>query len=77
MANVKLYNSATCPHCQKAKKFLKDNGVPFKDYNVTDDHEKAEEMQDKYGTMSVPVIDVDGKAIRGFDEKELKKTLNL
>ncbi|MBD3379800.1 MAG: NrdH-redoxin [Candidatus Omnitrophica bacterium] len=77
MSEVKVYSSPTCPHCRQAKKFLEDNNIPFEDYDVTSDQEKAEEMKKKSGAMSVPVLDIDGDIIVGFNESEIKQKLNL
>jgi glutaredoxin 3 len=77
MASVKVYSSSTCPHCQHAKKFLQNNNVDFEDFDVTSNREKLEEIMEKSGQMGVPVIDVNGKIIIGFDETELRKALNL
>ncbi|MEK6948803.1 MAG: glutaredoxin domain-containing protein, partial [Nanoarchaeota archaeon] len=59
----------------KAKDFLKEKKVDFKDVDVGADQEAANEMVEKSGQMGVPVIDVDGKIIIGFDKEELEKAL--
>ena len=73
---VKVYSTSTCPWCHKAKEFLKAKGVKFEDINVGANQEAANEMVEKSGQMGVPVIDVDGKIIVGFDKEELEKTLS-
>lgn len=75
--NVIIYSSPTCPHCNNAKKFLDEQGVEYTDYDVISDEEKKDEMVEKSGAMSVPVIDVDGQIITGFDKDALKKALDL
>ena len=75
--NVKVYSTPTCPWCAKTKEFLKANKVSFIDVDVSTDKKGAEEMVKKSGQMGVPVIDVDGKIIVGFNEAELKNSLNL
>jgi len=72
---VKVYSTSTCPWCHKAKEFLKEKGIKFEDINVGADQKAANEMVEKSGQMGVPVIDVDGKIIIGFDEEELEKAL--
>ncbi|MDO8642427.1 MAG: glutaredoxin domain-containing protein [Candidatus Woesearchaeota archaeon] len=74
---VKVYSTPTCPWCVKAKEFLKKHKVKFKELNVAANKSAREELIEKSGQMGVPVIDVDGKLIIGFDEKELKKALKL
>ncbi len=77
MAKIKVYGTPTCPHCKQAKKFLSEHNVDFDDFDVTTDKEKADEMKRKSGAMSVPVIDVNGTIIVGFDEAGLREALNL
>jgi len=77
MVSVKVYSSPGCPHCQNAKRFLYENNIEFEDFDVAINREKFEEMKKKSGQMGVPVIDVNGEIIIGFDEIELRKTLNL
>ena len=73
---VKVYSTLSCPWCHKAKEFLKEKGIKFEDINVGANQEAANEMVEKSGQMGVPVIDVDGKIIVGFDKEELEKTLS-
>lgn len=77
MAKVVVYSTPTCPYCYMAKDFLKEKGIEFEDVNVAADREKAAEMVKKSGQQGVPVIDVDGKIIIGFNKEELIKALNL
>jgi glutaredoxin-like YruB-family protein len=77
MAKVTIYSTPTCPYCKMAKEYLKENGVEYADIDVSADAQKAQVMIEKSGQMGVPVIDVDGKIIVGFDKEELKKALGL
>lgn len=74
---VIVYGTDSCPWCYKTKEFLKAYKVNFADKNVGTDRKAAAEMVKKSGHMGVPVIDVDGKIIIGFDEQRLKKALKL
>jgi glutaredoxin 3 len=74
---VKLYSTKWCTHCKMAKNFFKENKVKFKDMNVQDDEKAAEEMLDKSGQMGIPVIDINGTIILGFDIEELRKHLKI
>jgi len=60
-----------------AKEFFKDNKIRFEDINVQEDSKAAEEMIKKTGQSGVPVIDIDGKIIIGFNIEEIKKALKL
>lgn len=77
MATVKIYSTPTCPWCHKTKEFLRENNIPYADVNVAADHKAAEEMIEKSGQTGVPVIDIDGTVIVGFDKNALKKALKL
>ncbi len=74
---VKIYSTPTCPFCMMAKKFLKENNIDFEDIDVSTDQAKAQEMVQKSGQMAVPVIDIDGEIIVGFDKEKIRKTLGL
>ncbi len=75
--NVVIYSTPTCHFCLLAKDFFSKNNVKFTDYNVAEDTEKAREMIKKSGQMGVPVIDIDGQIIIGFDQPALKEALHL
>lgn len=77
MPKVIIYSTPTCPWCHLAKEFFKKNKVDFEDKNVAADHQAVEEMVKKSGQMGVPVIDVDGKIVVGFDQEKLSKLLGL
>ena len=74
---VKIYSTPTCVYCKMAKEFFKKNNIQYDEANVAEDQAAREEMVNKSGQLGVPVIDIDGKIIVGFDESELKKALNL
>ena len=72
-----IYTAEGCPWCKKTKEFLKQNNVEYKEIDVGKDKKAAEEMVKKSGHMGVPVIDIDGKIIVGFDEEKLRGALRL
>ncbi len=74
---VKIYSTPTCPYCARAKQFLKDNNIEFDDIDVSADQEKVQEMVQKTGQMGVPVLDIDGEIIVGFDKDKIKVALGL
>ena len=75
--NVKVYSTATCPYCIRVKEFLNQNNIPFENMDVGTDKAAAQEMIDKSGQMGVPVIDISGKIIVGFNKAELSNELEL
>ncbi len=77
MPNVKIYSTPSCPYCVRVKQFLKDNNIGFEDYDISADEIKANEMTERSGQMGVPVIDIDGNIIVGFDKEAISKALGL
>lgn len=74
---VTVYSTPTCPFCIRAKQFLKDNNIQFTDIDVSSDQIKAQEMIEKSGQMGVPVIDVEGAVVVGFDKDKIKEALGI
>lgn len=75
--SVKIYTSPTCPYCLMAKTFMKNNGIEFEEIDVSGNEQVAMEIIKKSGHIGVPIIEVNGSYIAGFDEEELKKKLYL
>lgn len=75
--SVKVYSTPTCPYCKLVKTFLSEKKVPFEDIDVGNNPEAARKMTEKSGQMGVPVIDIDGKMIVGFDKEAILKELGL
>ena len=75
--SVVVYSTPVCPWCMKVKQFLKEHGIPFEEIDVSADQKKAEEMIEKSGQMGVPVTEIDGKIIIGFNKPELMKALGI
>ena len=74
---VKIYSTPTCPWCKKTKGFLEENGIDYEDFNVGADRVAREEMVRKTGQMGVPVIEIDGDFVVGYDAGWLKDKLGL
>ena len=72
---IAIYTTPSCGYCVKAKDYFRANHVPFTEYNVATDKRRAEEMVRKSGQMGVPVIDLNGKIIVGFNQPEIEKAL--
>ena len=77
MKNVIVYSTPTCPWCAKAKSYLKSKDIEFKDVDVSQDQAAAVEMIEKSGQRGVPVIDIEGDIIVGFDKDNIDKSLGL
>jgi len=72
---VNVYTTPTCGYCVKVKEYLRSKDVKYTEYNVASDMRKAEEMVRKSGQMGVPVLDINGKIIIGFNKPEIDKAL--
>lgn len=75
MKTVTIYSTPTCVYCRMAKDFFQANSIPFVEHNVAADLKAREEMFAKSHQMGVPVIDVEGHVIVGFDKKTLEELL--
>lgn len=76
-ASVTVYSTPTCPYCHLTKEFLREHKIAFKDVDVAANSQAAQDMIRKSGQAGVPVTDVNGQIIVGFDKAALKKALNL
>jgi len=74
---VIIYSTSTCPWCERAKEFFAEHKVQYAEKDVADDEAAANEMIQKSGQMNVPVIDIDGKIIVGYDEPAFRKLLKI
>ena len=75
MTSVKIYTTPTCPWCDRAKQFLIQKKIPFQEFDVNEDLKAQKEMIEKSGGMAVPVININGKIIVGFDKARIEKAL--
>ena len=73
--NVTIYSTPTCIYCKMAKEFFKEHNVAYTEHNVAEDDAMREEMIQKSGQMGVPVIDIDGKILVGFNQPEVEAAL--
>lgn len=77
MANVTIYSTPFCVYCKMAKTFFAEKNIAYQEKNVASDVPAREEMMKKSGQMGVPVIDVDGKIVIGFDKPKLQELLHI
>lgn len=74
---VIVFSTPTCSFCSAAKKYFKQQGVRFRDVDVSRDSAAAREMVRRSGQMGVPVIDIGGKIVVGFDRPRIDRLLGL
>ncbi|MFH0949398.1 MAG: glutaredoxin family protein [Candidatus Aenigmatarchaeota archaeon] len=74
---VKIYTTSHCHFCIMAKDYFKRNSIEYEEINIEKDRQLVDEMIEKSGQTGVPVIDIDGKIIVGFNRPEIEKALKL
>jgi len=74
---IKVYSTQTCPYCTTLKEWLKEKNFEFEDIDVNRDEEALNEMLKKSGQLGVPMIDIDGQIIVGFDKERISKLLHI
>lgn len=72
---ITVYSTPTCPYCTMAKRYLSEKGVKYEDVDVAADQSRALEMLTKTGQMGVPVLDIGGEVIVGFDRNAIDYAL--
>ena len=73
--SITVYSTPSCGYCSKAKAYFRGLRIPFTEVDVSRDPRKAEEMTRKSGQMGVPVLDIHGKIIVGFNVSEIERAL--
>ena len=74
---IKVYSVPNCPWCEKVKKYLNSKKVDYEYINIKDDLQAREELIELTNQTSVPVIDIDGSIVIGFEKDKLDQFLNF
>ena len=77
MAKVTIYTTPTCVYCKATKAFFQEKNIQYTEKDVAIDEKARDEMVRRSGQMGVPVIDIDGKLIIGFDKAKLSELLGI
>ena len=77
MANVKIYTTPACVYCKMTKDFFAANKVAYQELDVAADAKAREEMITKSGQFGVPVTDIGGQLVIGFDRARLSELLGI
>jgi len=77
MPKIRVFSTKVCPHCVVLKQFLNDNKIEFEDLDVSENEEARKEMVEKTRQMGVPVIEIDGQFVIGFDKKKISELLGI
>ncbi len=74
---VIVFSTPTCTYCNAAKRYFREKGIQYKDVDVSRDQAAARDMVRRSGQMGVPVIDIGGKIVVGFDRPKIDKYLGI
>jgi len=74
---VIVFSTPTCTYCNQAKRYFRERGVKYRDVDVSRDPAAARDMVRRSGQQGVPVIDIGGKIIVGFNRSEVDRLLDL
>lgn len=75
--SIKIYSTPSCPYCHMLKEYLEEKGFKYEDVNVAEDLQAREEMVEKSGQMGVPVSNIDGNIVVGFDKEKVDELLGI
>ena len=74
---VTIYTTPSCVYCKAAKEFFTENNVEYEEKDVAVDMEAQQEMVKKSGQLAVPVIEVNGEVVIGFEKGKLSELLGV
>ena len=74
---VIVFTTPTCTYCNSVKRYLRQNRVKFKDVDISRDERAARDVMRRTGQMGVPVVDIGGKVVIGFDRPKINVLLGL
>lgn len=74
---VIVFSTPTCSFCAMTKKYFREKGVKFTDIDVSRDFDAARDMVRRSGQMGVPVIDIGGRIIVGFNKPQINLLLGI
>lgn len=73
---LQIYSTVTCPWCDKAKAWMKSEGIPYEEIDVTTDEVKQQELIALTHQRTVPVLVHRGEFVIGFDPAKIKALLS-
>lgn len=74
---IKIYSTPTCPYCHMLKEYLDEKGFAYEDMNVAGDLQARKEMIEKSGQMGVPVSEINGEIVVGFNREKVNELLGI
>ena len=77
MSKIRVFSTKSCPYCYMLKDFLREKNVQFDDIYVDSDYNAAMEMIRLSGQRGVPVADINGSIVVGFDQARISRLLGI
>jgi len=74
---VKVYTTPICPYCNTLKQYLKQHNIEFEEIDVSQDQKLQDEIIEKTGQIGVPIVDINGELIVGFDKEKISNLLGI
>ncbi len=74
---VIVFTTPTCTYCRAVKRYLREHKIKFKDVDISRDERAARDVMRRTGQMGVPVLDIGGKIVIGFDRAKIDRLLGL
>jgi glutaredoxin-like YruB-family protein len=74
---VLVFTTPTCPWCTRVKSYLAQQRVPFREVDVSRDASAARDLVRRTGQVGVPVVEIDGRPVVGFDKQQIDRLLGL
>ena len=74
---VTVFTGPTCGYCGALKQYLRRNGIRFKEVDVSRDRQAARYIVRRSGQMGVPVVDIGGKIVVGFNRPKINNLLGI
>lgn len=77
LSKIRIFSTPSCPYCVTLKAYLNENNIEFEEIDVSKNEKALGEMIEKSGQMGIPVIEIDGNIVVGFDKEAISKLLKI
>ena len=74
---ITIYSTPTCVYCKTLKEYLSSKNIAYQEIDVSENEKELEKMVAISGQMGVPVVDIDGNVVIGFDREKIDEILKL
>lgn len=74
---ITIYSTPTCVYCKTLKEYLASRQITYKEIDVSENEKELEKMVAISGQMGVPVVEIDGNVVIGFDREKIDQILKL